>query len=465
MGLIPLLLLLAPSDLTSNISVHMGTPVLLFSASLGSLCALLCGLAPAWRLTRGNWFQALQEGGRSDVSGPGRQRIRSGLVVAEIAMAMVLLLTSGLLVRSLGKIEQLQTGFDPSGVMSAELSLPATLYRNDQQQAAFFRTLEERLTGIPGVTHGAITNALPFTNMGGSASFRIEGQTLAPNDPGPHGNTRDVSPDYFGTLRIPLMRGRVFTPQDNLNSEPVCVIDDTLARRYWPGMDPIGQHIQFSYRPNSAWMTVVGVVAHAKSSSLQSDTTEGFYYLPLAQSPVSSVGIVVRTGGNPEGLREAMSAAVSAIDPNLPLYDFKTMDERVDGSLTGQRFLVVLLTIFAGLALVLAALGVYGIISYTVRLRNRELGVRIALGATREDVLRLILRQGFNFVCIGFALGLFATVVLGRVIASLLYQVSLLNPVSLFLASAVLVLTILAACFVPARRAAKVDPMVALRYE
>jgi ABC-type antimicrobial peptide transport system permease subunit len=160
-----------------------------------------------------------------------------------------------------------------------------------------------------------------------------------------------------------------------------------------------------------------------------------------------------------------MSAAVSAIDPNLPLYDFKTMDERVDESLTGQRFLVVLLTIFAGLALVLAALGVYGIISYTVRLRNRELGVRIALGATREDVLRLILRQGFNFVCIGFALGLFATVVLGRVIASLLYQVSLLNPVSLFLASAVLVLTILAACFVPARRAAKVDPMVALRYE
>jgi ABC-type antimicrobial peptide transport system permease subunit len=212
-------------------------------------------------------------------------------------------------------------------------------------------------------------------------------------------------------------------------------------------------------------MTIVGIVAHAKSSSLESDTTEGFYYVPLAQLPTSSVGVMARTGSNPESLREAMNAAARELDPNLPLYDFKTMEQRVDESLTGQRFLVVLLTIFAGLALVLAALGVYGIISYTVRLRNRELGVRIALGASRWDVLGLILRQGFYFVCIGFALGLFATLVLGRVIATLLYQVSLLNPVALCLASAVLVLTILLACYIPARRAAKVDPMVALRYE
>jgi predicted permease len=464
-GLIPLLLLLAPPDLTSNVSVHMGAPVLLFLIGIASLCALLCGLAPAWHLTRGHWFRALQEGGRSESSSRGRQRLRSGLVIAEIAMAMVLLLASGLLVRSLGKIEQVKTGFDPSGVMSAELSLPATVYKNDEQQAAFFRTLEERLAGIPGVTHAGISNAPPFTNTGGSASFRIEGQTLAPNDPGPHGNERHVSPDYFSTLRIPLIRGRVFTPQDSLKSESVCVIDETLARRYWPGTDPIGKHIQFSFRPNSPWMTVVGVVAHAKASSLQSDTTEGFYYVPLAQLPVPSVGVVVRTGGNPQSLREAMSAAVRGLDPNLPLYDFKTMQERVDESVTGQRFLVVLLTIFASLALVLAALGVYGIISYTVRLRNRELGVRIALGATRQDVLRLILRQGFNFVCIGFGLGLFATLVLGRVIGSLLYEVNLLNPTALLLASAVLVLTILVACYIPARRAAKVDPMVALRYE
>lgn len=464
-GLIPVVLLLAPADLMLNISVHLGKPVLLFLIALGSLCALLCGLAPAWHLTRGNWFQALQEGGRSDASGPGRQRLRSGLVIAEIAMAMVLLLASGLLVRSLGKIEQVKTGFDPTGVMSAELSLPTTVYKSDEQEVAFYNSLEERLSQVPGVTHAAIADALPFTNSVQSASFRIEGQKLAPSDPGPHGNSRSISPDYFATLRIPLIRGRVFTQRDRLSTERVCVIDDTLARRYWPGVDPIGQHIQLSFPSNSPRMTVIGIVGHAKASSLNADTTEGFYYMPLAQVPTSSVGILARTDGSPESLRNAMSAAVRAMDPRLPLYDFKAMPERVDESLTGRRFLVVLLTIFASLALVLAALGVYGIISYTVRLRNRELGVRIALGATRQDVLGLIFRQGFNFTCIGFALGLLAALMVGRLIASLLYEVSLLNPVALFAASAVLILTILAACYIPARRAAKVDPMVALRYE
>jgi ABC-type antimicrobial peptide transport system permease subunit len=212
-------------------------------------------------------------------------------------------------------------------------------------------------------------------------------------------------------------------------------------------------------------MTIIGIVGHAKASSLNADTTEGFYYMPLAQVPTSSVGALARTERSPESLRNAMSAAVRAMDPSLPLYDFRTMSERVDESLTGRRFLVVLLTIFASLALVLAALGVYGIISYTVRLRNRELGVRIALGATRQDVLRLILRQGFNFACIGFALGLFATLVLGRLIASLLYEVSLLNPVALFATSAMLIFTILPACYIPARRAARVDPAVVLRCE
>ena len=466
-SLIPLLLLLAPANLMLNISVHTGGSVLLFLTALATLCALLCGVAPAWQLTHGNWFQALQEGGRSEASSRGRQRLRSSLVIAEIGLAMVLLLASALLVRSLSKLEAVQTGFDSNGVMSAELSLPADTYKTDEQQASFFQSLEDRLATIPGVTHAAITNALPFTYMGGSASFQIVGQTLAPNDPGPHGNFRQISPDYFATLRIPLIRGRVFTEQDRLNTERVCVIDDVLARRYWPGTDPIGQHIQFSFAPGTqrSPFTVVGIVAHAKATSLQSDTTEGFYYMPLAQMPTDSVGIVARTRGNPASLAGPMRDAVRAIDPNQPLYDFKTMQERVDQSLTGQTFLVILLSVFAGLALVLAALGLYGIISYTVRLRNRELGVRIALGATRQDVLRLILRHGFQLACIGFAVGLVMTFVLGRVIGSLLYHVSLLNPLALFVTSVALGATILLASYLPARRAAKVDPMVALRYE
>lgn len=466
-AVVPLLLLLAPADLMLNISVRMGGTVILFLIALTSFSALLCGVAPAWQLTRGNWFQALQEGGRSEGSSRGRQRFRSGLVIAEIAMAMVLLLASGLLLRSLGKLEQVKTGFDPSGLMSAELSLPATTYKSGEQQAAFYRAVEERLRGIPGVTHAAITNALPFTNAGGSGSFKIEGQTLPPNDPGPHGNRRSVSPDYFKALQIPLIRGRVFSSLDRAETEPVCLIDDTLARRYWPGADPIGQHIQLyaSSSTSTHWMTIVGIVGHAKASSLQFDTSEGFYYMPLAQAPQDSAGIVVRTDGNPTSLSDAIRAAVGAVDPAEALYDFRTMQERVDESLTGQRFLVILLSIFAGLALALAALGVYGIISYTVRLRDRELGVRIALGADRRDLFRLILGQGFRFACIGFAIGLLATLLAGRVLSSLLYGTSLFNPVTLFAASAVLAATILFACYVPARRAAKVDPMVALRYE
>jgi predicted permease len=464
-GTVPLLLLLAPADLMLNISVRMGGTAILFLIALTSFSALLCGAAPAWQLTRGNWFQALQEGGRSEGASRGRQRFRSGLVIAEIAMAMVLLLASGLLVRSLEKLERVKTGFDPGGLMSAELSLPATTYESDEQQAAFYRALEERLREIPGVTHAAISNALPFTNAGGSASFHIEGQTLPPNDPGPHGNNRSVSPDFFAALRIPLLRGRVFSPQDRAETHPVCVIDDTLARRYWPGADPIGQHVQLASAPGPHWMTIVGIVGHAKASSLQYDTSEGFYYMPLAQSPRDSVGIVVRTDGNPESLSDPMRAAVRAVDPAEALYDFKGMQQRVDESLTGQRFLVILLSIFAGLALALAALGVYGIISYTVRLRDRELGVRIALGADRRDLFRLILGQGFQFACVGFALGLFATLLLGRLLGSLLYGTSLFNPATLFAASAVLAAAIFLACYLPARRAAKVDPMVALRYE
>lgn len=462
---VPLLLLLAPANLMLNISVRLRGTAILFLIAVTSFSALLCGVAPAWRLTRGSWFQALQEGGRSEGASRGRQRFRSGLVIAEIAMAMVLLLASGLLVHSLAKLEHVETGFDPSGLMSAELSLPASTYKNDEQRVAFYRAVEQRLGRVPGVTHAAITNALPFTNAGGSASFSIEGQTLPPNDPGPHGNDRSVSPDYFATLRIPLLRGRVFAPQDRAETEPVCVIDDTLARRYWPGTDPIGQHIRFFGSTATRWITVVGIVGHAKASSLEFDTSEGFYYMPLAQSPRDSVGIVVRTDGNPEALGDAMRAAVREVDPAEALYDFKTMQQRVDESLTGQRFLVTLLSIFAGLALALAALGVYGIISYTVRLRDRELGVRLALGANRKDLFRLIVGQGLQFACVGFALGLLATLLLGRILRSLLYGTSLFNPVTLLAASAVLVITILLACCIPARRAARVDPVVALRYE
>jgi predicted permease len=320
------------------------------------------------------------------------------------------------------------------------------------------------LTSLPGVSDAAIADALPFTNSGGSASFSIQGRVQAPNDPGPHGNVRGVSSQYFSTLRIPLVRGRVFEQTDRAKTEQVVVIDETLARTYWPGQDPLGQHISFGR--NSPWMTIVGIVKHVRASALEGDTTEGFYYLPLAQAPQTSVAIAARSSsGNPEKLTDALAAAVRTVDSSQPIYDVKTMEQRVDDSLIGRRFLVVLLSVFAGLALLLAAVGLYGVISYSVRLRTRELGVRMTLGARREDVLRLILFNGMKLSGIGLLLGLLATFIFGRVLSSLLYQVSLFNPLTLIVTAVLLSAAVLLASYLPARRAAKVDPMVALRYE
>ncbi|MEO8725062.1 MAG: ABC transporter permease [Acidobacteriaceae bacterium] len=462
---IPLLLLLAPQNLVRNIGVHLSGPVLLYVAAAGVLCALFCGIAPAWRMTRLRWFQALQEGGRSGSSSRGSQRLRSSLVVGEIALAMLLLVGAGLLVRSLTQLEKVNTGFDPQGQMSATVSLPKVTYPKDEQQAAFANALEEQLKNQTGVMDAALADSLPFTDNGGAASFTILGRTLAPTDPGPHGNIREVSPDYFSTMRIPLLRGRAFASTDRLKTEHVAIVDEVLAKQYWPGQDPIGQHISFARTLPPITITIVGVVEHARKSSLESDNNEGFYYLPIAQSPRDTLQIVARTKGNPENLKAAIQNAVHAVDPNQAVYDFKSMEQRVDESLVGRRFLVVLLSIFAGLALLLAALGLYGVISYGVRLRVRELGLRMALGAQRGDVLRLVIKGGMQLAVIGIGIGLAATFLAGQAIASMLYKTSVYNPLTLIETAVLLTLVVLLASYLPARRASRLDPMRTLREE
>jgi predicted permease len=460
---IPLLLLLAPASLSGNLTVHMGGPVLVFVSAIGVLCMLLCGTVPAWHMTHSRWFQILQEGGRSGTSGKVRQRLRSVLVVGEIGLAMLLLVGAGLLLRSLAQVERLDTGFEPRGLMTAVFSLPPT-YKTNEQQAAFLTTAEQELKSIPGVKAVALADALPFSANGGLSSFEIKARVTPPNDPGPHGSIRVISPDYFSTLHIPLLRGRFFTAEDRAKTEQVAIIDTTLAHQYWPNQDPLGQ--QMGFGGDSPWMTIVGIVAHAKSSSLEADVKEGFYFLPLAQSPNQTGEIAVRTDSrDPEALAGAMQAAIRRVDPNQPLYTLQTMEQRVDSSLVGRRFLVVLLSIFAGLALLLAALGLYGVISYSVRLRTRELGIRVALGAERGDVLRLILGQGVRLAGLGLVLGLVATFVAGRALSSLLYNVSLFNPLTLLLTSLLLLATVLLASYLPAHWATKVQPMVALRDE
>jgi len=458
---IPLLLLLAPENLVRNIEVHLQTPVLLFVAGIVLSAVLLCGSAPAWQMTRFKWVEALRESGRSDNASRARQRLRSALVVCEIAVAMLLLVSAGLLVSSLKKVEQVETGFDPRGLISGRVSLPRSVYSSDEKQAAFYAAALDQLKGIPGGTDAAWSDALPFTDQGGSSSFDIQGRPTAPGDPGPHANTRAISAGYFRTMRIPIVRGRDFTAEDRASTEKVAIVDEALARQYFPNQDPLGQHLGFG---GKELYTIVGLVKHARISSLDSDSSEGINYLNIAQNPELSASLVVRTSlSNPVQLRGAIESAIRRVDPNEPVYDLRTMDDWVDNSLVSRRFLVILLSAFAGLSLFLAVLGLYGVVTYMVKMRVREIGVRMALGAQRADVRMMVLKSGAGLAVIGAVLGIVATFIAGRALSSLLFQVRLYNPATLLSTSALLGLVVLLASYLPAQRASNLNPMETLR--
>ncbi|MGC2110603.1 MAG: FtsX-like permease family protein, partial [Candidatus Korobacteraceae bacterium] len=460
----PVLLHYLPTILGSQIEPTFRGPVLLFVIAIAVVCSLLCGVVPAWHRTQPGWFNALQEGGRSGSTSAVSHRARSTLVVAQIGLSLLLLVGAGLLVSSLRVLERVETGFDPRDLLSATVSLPKTVYDKDAKQAAFYSALEERLGSIPGVSSAALTDSLPFSGNGGFNSFVIQGKPVGPNDPGPHGGIRLATPQYFSTLRIPILMGRTFTAQDRQGTQLVAVIDDVLARQYWPGENPIGQHLGFD-QAKGPWYEIVGIVRHARSASLEADGKEGFYYLAMSQNPDSAASLVVRSSRDPESLRSDLAAAVRSVDSSIPIYDVKTMEERVNSSLIGRRFVVLLLTGFAGLALLLAALGLYGVISYSVRLRTREMGVRMALGAQRGKVMQLVLLQGMRMAVIGIVCGVLAAVALAHIFASLLFQIGVLEAIPWLVAICVLIAVVLLATYLPARRAASIEPMQALRTE
>lgn len=486
----PLLIHYLPDMLGTHVQPSFRGPVLLFVSGVAVLCSLLCGLVPAWQRTQPGWFNALQEGGRTGTSGLVHQRARSSLVVAQIALSLLLLAGAGLLLTSLKALGEVETGFQAKGLLTARFTLPQSVYgpakvtdlspdketaakqqkaaqdASDAKVAAFYAALLDRLHSIPGVTEATLADAVPFDAAnGGSSSFFIQGRPTVANDPGPHGNVRVASPEYFSTLRIPLLMGRAFAPQDRQGTELVAIVDTTLAHQYWPGKNPIGEHIGFDDRTKGPWYTVVGLSAHARATSLESDTNEGFFYLAAAQGPQLSTAIAVRSSRSAADLSHDVSAAVRAVDPSIPIYDVRTMEDRVNSSLVGRRFVVLLLGVFAGLALLLAALGLYGVISYSVRMRTRELGVRLALGAQREKVLQLVLLQGLRLAVFGVIGGVLAAALLGRLFSSLLFQVSMLHAAPWLIAVGVLTATVLLASYLPARRASHIEPMQALRSE
>jgi predicted permease len=461
---IQLLLRLAPESLAAGLEARLDWRVLLFTAGAAAVAGLLFGIAPAWQVRRLDPYEILKSAARSATAAGARQRLRAGLVVGEAALALVLLVGAGLFLRSFARLQQENPGFQPDGVMTAIVALPEVQYNDREKLIAFHRALVERLQALPGVDSVGLGMPLPFSGSGSSASFSVEGREQAPGDPGPHGNVRSVTPGYFETLGIPLKRGRTFTDADQNDTAPVVVIDENLARQYWPNQDAVGKHMRRGGN-NTPWSTIVGVVGHLKHSDLATDEEKGTYYYPMTQRPLPFIGIAVRTQQDPASLASGIRQAVLAVDSKQPVDQLRTMRDMIGTSLAAQRLATRLLGFFAAVALFLAALGLYGVISYAVVQRTQEIGVRMALGARRGAVLALVVGQGLRLAGSGVVIGVILAVILSRAVESQLFGVSALDPLTFVSMAAVLLGAAFLASYLPARRATRVDPLQALRYE
>ena len=466
------LLWLAPENLSEGLDIHLDVYVLVFTALVAGAAAIIFGAAPAWQIAFLDPQQNLKQGRGTDDGGKGRHRFRSALVVAELALALVLLASAGVFLKSLSKLKDVDVGFRPHGLMTAAFALPDRQYDTPAKQIAFLNSALDNLSNAPGVTSAAAAVPLPFSGFGGAASFQVEGRVSPPGDPGPHGNIRSVSPRYFETMGIRLIRGRAFTDQDRLGTQPVAIVDENLARDYWPGQDVLGKRLRFLN--NSPWKTIVGLVAPVRHSQVVGEESssegvessgKGVYYLPLYQENSNAAFLLARTAGDPAALAATIREAVHQVDPAQPISDVKTMDQRILISMGPRRSAVTLLSVFAAMALTLAAVGLFGLIRYNVTRRTQEIGVRMALGASRQDVLRMILGESLRLAAFGVVAGLIAAFALTRVLSSLLYGVSATDPLTFASMAILLTLVALLASWIPAHRATRVDPLVALRYE
>ncbi|HZQ55192.1 MAG TPA: ABC transporter permease [Bryobacteraceae bacterium] len=457
------LVALANVQLSSGMLIRIDGHVLAFTALLGVVAALLSGLVPAWHVSRlGQQYEQLKEGGRSDTETHHRARLRSALVAGQIALALVLLVGAGLLLRTLGHLRDVNPGFDPKGVVTATVALPANEYSDPAKQAAFLRAALTSLSQTPMLTSVGAANVVPFAGGDPTASFGIEGRIVSPGSPGFHGSDRYVSPDYFKTLRIPLLAGRYFNDGDRKGAQPVAIIDIDLARKYWPNQNPLGQRIQ---RGGSGLATIVGIVGHVKQTSLASDSGRGAYYFCLYQQPREQMFFAARGNASSAYLAQAIRKAVGAADPAQAVFDVKTIEERISLALGPQQFAARILIAFAAAALFLAALGLYGVISYSVTRRTREIGIRTALGAQRGNIFAVVIGQAFRLVAAGLIAGIVAAAFLARFARSELFEVNPLDPATFLITACVLAATALLAVCIPAWRAMRVDPLVALRNE
>ncbi|HKP85995.1 MAG TPA: ABC transporter permease [Blastocatellia bacterium] len=456
------LVALAPEDLPRVRDVGIDRYALLFTFAITLLTGVIFGLAPAVEASKPNLNETLKDAGRGSTGGLGRKRLSNLLVIAEVALALVLLVSGGLMMRSFLKLLEVNPGFNPQNVLTVNISLPFKKYSDDDKQAAFVRQLSERVAALPGAQSVGVTNVMPIVNDF-NLGFVIEGQPRGTNAELPSTKYYGVSPDFFAAMGIPLLSGRVFTERDNKDSTRVVIINETMARRYFPGVDPIGKRMHITMG-KEIWREIVGVVGDVKQNGLDHETPVQTYE-PLAQEPSTFMTLVVRSESDPMKLSAAIRGVVLALDSEQPVYAFMPLDRILDDSVAQQRFSMLLLAIFATVALVLAAVGLYGVMAYSVTQRTHELGIRMALGASSRDVLRLVIGQGFLLTLIGVGIGLTAAFFLTRMMESLLFGVSATDPATFAAISAMLAGVSLLASYIPARRAMKVDPMVALRYE
>jgi putative ABC transport system permease protein len=439
--------------------------VLAFTLAISIITGLIFGLAPALQVSNPNLVESLKEAGRGSGASSNRNRLRSVLVVSEIAMTLVLLVCAGLLIRTVMRLKNVDTGFNAQNILAMNIGLPSIKYPKPENQIAFYKQVTERIAALPGVRAAGTTSVLPLSDNFDGRGLLVEDQ------PRPRGEEITVdlyvtTPGYLRAMDIGLIKGRAITEQDTIDSFKVALINKTMAAQLWPNQDPLGKRIRFpgSEKRPQPWRTVVGVVGDVAQYALDQKAPMQMY-LPHSQFPTSFNSIVVKTETDPTAIIGAVRREILAVDKDQAVFNLTTLEQLRSGSILTRKFFMGLLLVFAALALILAAVGIYGVMSYVASQRTHEIGIRMALGAQAKDVLKLIIGNGMVLALIGVALGLGGAFAVTRVMAGLLFGVTTTDAATFVTVSVGLIAIALLACYIPARRATKVDPLVALRYE
>ena len=444
----------------------MNFTVLLWTLAISLLTGIIFGLAPALHISRLNLNNSLKEGGKSEsAQASGSRRLRSALVVSEIALAVVLLASAGLLIRSFVRLQQVDRGFSTDNILTMVVPLPEAKYRQDAQLVSFFSQALDHIRHLPAVRSAGMVNFLPlYGGLGSATGFKILGQPEPPPGQGPGCDVRVADAGYFPTMGIPLLRGRNFSDREQQESRHVILINEALARKYFPNADPIGQRLDVQMFDSPQPAEIIGIVGNVRYDSLIDESPPAVYF-PHPDLAYPFMTLVIRTDGEPSAIARAVQREVRALDSNQPVSDVRTMGQVMSQWTSRSRFNTLLLGLFAALATLLSAIGIFGVMNYSVALRTRELGLRLAVGAQPRQVLLLVLKQGFVLTIIGIVLGLGAAFALTRLLSGLLFGVGAVDVTTFTTISLLLVIVSLLACYLPARRAMRIDPLQALRYE